>query len=160
MNCEWYLKVPEESLTSISFTEFNLESSDAYQVCSNDYVTLRNDINDNTKDVTNLPIVTKFCGTTTPSDILLQGNQILIQFHSNHQNNFRGFQMSYNIIKVRNCSNLDISNTVSASIRRRRLIKKSGVWGGGLLKSDRNFSNFCSKKPPKVDFWAKKWRFI
>ena len=103
--------MPEESLTSISFTEFNLESPDAYQVCSNDYVTLRNDINDNTKDVTNLPIVTKFCGTTTPSDILLQGNQILIQFHSNHQNNFRGFQMSYKIIKVRNCSNLDISTS-------------------------------------------------
>ena len=102
--------MPEESLISISFTKFHLESHDAYQVCSNDYVTLRNDINDNTKDVTNLPIVTKFCGTTTPSDILLQGNQILIQFHSNHQNNFRGFQMSYNIIKVRNCSNLDISN--------------------------------------------------
>ena len=101
--------MPEESLTSISFTEFNLESPDTYQVCSNDYVTLKNDINDNTKDVTNLPIVTKFCGTTTPSDILLQGNQILIQFHSNHQNNFRGFQMSYNIIKVRNCFNIDIS---------------------------------------------------
>ena len=50
--------------------------------------------------------------------------------------------------------------TVSASIRRRRLIKKSRVWGGGLLKSDWNFSNFCSKKPQKLDFWAKKWRFI
>ena len=35
--------------------------------------------------------------------------------------------------------------TVSASIRRRRLIKKSGFLGGGLLKCDRNLSNFCSK---------------
>ena len=51
-------------------------------------------------------------------------------------------------------------HTVSASIRRRRLIKKSRVWGGGLLKYEWNFSNFCSKKPQKLDFWAKKWRFI
>ena len=91
--------MPEGSLISISFSEFNLESPDAYQVCANDYVTLRNDINDNNADVTNLPIVTKLCGTTTPPDVLLQGNQVLIQFHSNHQDSFRGFQMSYNIIK-------------------------------------------------------------
>ena len=38
--------------------------------------------------------------------------------------------------------------------------KKSRFWAGGLLKCDWNFSNFGSKKPQKVDFWAKKWRFI
>ena len=91
--------MPEGSLISISFTEFNLESPDAYQVCSNDYVILRNDLNDNIEDVTNLPIVTKLCGTTIPPDVLLQGNQVLLLFHSNHLNSFRGFQMSYKIIK-------------------------------------------------------------
>ena len=91
--------MPEESLTSISFTEFNLESPDAYQVCANDYVLLRNDINDNVEDVKNLPIVTKLCGTSIPDDLLLQGNQILLLFHSNHLNSFRGFRMSYDIIQ-------------------------------------------------------------
>ena len=102
LNCEWYLEVSEESLISISFTKFHLESHDAYQVCSNDYVTLRNDINDNIVDVTNvtnLPIVSKLCGTTMPPDVFLQGNQVLIIFHSNHLNSFRGFQMTYNIMK-------------------------------------------------------------
>ena len=91
--------MPEESLTSISFSEFNLESPDAYQVCSNDYVLLKNDINDNVEDVKNLPIVTKLCGTTIPKDLLLQGNQIFLLFHSNHLNSFRGFRMSYDIIQ-------------------------------------------------------------
>ena len=99
LNCEWYLKVPEGSLISISFTEFHLESPDAYQVCANDYVLLRNDINDNVEDVKNLPIVTKLCGTTIPKDLLLQGNQIFLLFHSNHLNSFRGFRMSYDIIE-------------------------------------------------------------
>ena len=99
LNCEWYLKVPEGSLISISFTDFNLESPDAYQVCSNDYVLLKNDINDNVEDVKNLPIVTKLCGTSIPDDLLLQGNQILLLFHSNHLNSFRGFRMSYDIIQ-------------------------------------------------------------
>ena len=31
-----------------------------------------------------------------------------------------------------------------------------GFWGGGLLKCDGNLLNFFSKKPQKVDFWAKK----
>ena len=50
--------------------------------------------------------------------------------------------------------------TISASIPRRRPIKKLGVLGGGLLKCDGNLFNFLSKKPQKVDFWAKKWWFI
>ena len=50
--------------------------------------------------------------------------------------------------------------TVSASIPRRRPIKKLGFLGGGLLKWDGNLFNFWSKKPQKVDFWAKKWRLI
>ena len=50
----------------------------------------------------------------------------------------------------------NVTFTVSASIRRRRLIKKLGFWGGGLLKCDRNFSNFCIKKAPKSGLLGKK----
>ena len=59
-----------------------------------------------------------------------------------------------------NCCQDFLEGRSTTSIRRWRLIKKSRFWVGVLLKCDRNFPSFCSKKPQKVDFWAKKWWFI
>ena len=44
-------------------------------------------------------------------------------------------------------------NTVSTHIEGRRSIFVQGFLSGGIFK-------FCTFLPQKVDFWAKKWRFI
>ena len=100
MDCEWYIEIPEGSLMLISYSHFNLESA-VDNVCSSDYVLIRNDYYDLTSDILNLPIMAKHCGTATPSPFLLQGNKTLIVFHSNHVNQYRGFKMTYHIMKER-----------------------------------------------------------
>ena len=96
MHCEWYMEIPKESLISISYAEFNLEDKD--DICA-DYVLIRNDNDDATGPVSNLPIMSKECGVKLPPELLLKGNRLLLVFHSNHQNEYRGFKMNYNIIK-------------------------------------------------------------
>ena len=93
------MEVPKESLISISFREFNVESEDAHDMCSLDYILLRNDINDSDGDVTHLPIMTKACGSLKPPELLLRGNKVLIEFHSNHENPYRGFKILYNVFE-------------------------------------------------------------
>ena len=46
-----------------------------------------------------------------------------------------------------------IAHTVSTHIEGRRSIFVQGFLSGGIFK-------FCTFLPQKVDFWAKKWRFI
>ena len=96
MHCEWYMEIPKDSLISISYAEFNLEDKD--DICA-DYVLIRNDNDDATGPVLNLPIMSKECGVKLPPELLLKGNRLLLVFHSNHQNEYRGFKMNYNIIK-------------------------------------------------------------
>ena len=100
LNCEWFMEMPEDSLISISYSEFNLESS-SDNTCSADYLLIRNHNDDAAGSVSTLPIMAKQCGTTLPSDLLLRGNRLLLVFHSNHENNYRGFKMNYEIIKER-----------------------------------------------------------
>ena len=50
--------------------------------------------------------------------------------------------------------------TVSASLRRLRLIKNQGFGVVAYWNVIEIFPIFVLKKPQKVDFWAKKWRFI
>ena len=101
LNCEWYMEVPRDSLIQISFTEFNLELPNDYDVCSADYIIIRNDINDSDEDIATLPIMAKKCGTKLPPELLLRGNRLLLFFHSNHQNLNRGFELTYHITKER-----------------------------------------------------------
>ena len=98
LDCTWYMEIQQGSLFSITYLRFNLESSDD-GVCSADYVLIRGGENDISGDVMSLPILAKHCGSNTPSDLLVQANKILIIFHSNRENQYRGFQLSYNIIK-------------------------------------------------------------
>ena len=97
-HCEWFMEMPVDSLISISYSDFNLESS-SDTACSADYLLIRNDNDDAAGPVSTLPIMAKQCGTTIPSDLLLRGNRLLLVFHSNHENNYRGFKMNYEIIK-------------------------------------------------------------
>ena len=99
LNCEWYIEVPKDSLIQISFTEFNLESPNEYEVCSADYLSIRNAINDTDEDIATLPIMAKECGTKLPSELLMRGNRVLIFFHSNNQELNRGFKLIYQIKK-------------------------------------------------------------
>ena len=99
-NCEWYMEIPKDSLFSITYNDFNLESANE-SVCSTDYLLIRNDNKDAHGDLTTLPIVAKQCGAMLPSNLLLKGNRVLIVFHSNQENQYRGFRMTYRIIKER-----------------------------------------------------------
>ena len=100
MHCEWYMEIPKDSLISIYYSNFYLEPSED-NVCAADYVLIRNDNDDATGLVSNLPIMAKQCGTKLPLELLLKGNRLLFVFHSNHQNEYRGFKMNYDIIKER-----------------------------------------------------------
>ena len=44
-HCEWFMEMPKDSLISISYSDFSLESS-SDNVCSEDYLLIRNDIED------------------------------------------------------------------------------------------------------------------
>ena len=100
MDCEWYMEIPNDSLISISYSDFNLESSED-NICSSDYVLIRNDNDDATGPVSYLPIMAKQCGAKLPPELLLKGSRLLLVFHSNHQNEYRGFKLNYDIIKER-----------------------------------------------------------
>ena len=54
-----------------------------------------------------------------------------------------------------NCCQDFLEGRSTTSIRRWWLIKKSGFWGGGLLKCDRNFPIFVQKSPKKWTFGQK-----
>ena len=97
MNCEWYMKLPPGSLFLMSFAKFNLEAQKD-KVCLNDYVLIRGSSNTDT-DVLSLPILAKHCGSAIPPGLLVHARHILIRFHSNLENNYRGFIISYSIIK-------------------------------------------------------------
>ena len=97
-HCEWFMEMPKNSLIYISYSDFNLESS-SDNACSADYLLIRNDLEDAAGPVSTLPIMAKQCGTTIPPDLLLRGNRLLLVFHSNHENNYRGFKMNYEITK-------------------------------------------------------------
>ena len=98
IHCEWFMEMPKNSLIYISYSDFNLESS-SDNACSADYLLIRNDIEDAAGPVSTLPIMAKQCGTTIPPNLLLRGNRLLLVFHSNHENNYRGFKMNYEITK-------------------------------------------------------------
>ena len=98
LDCEWYMEIPQGSLFSITYLRFNLEASDD-DVCSTDYVLIRGGNNDASGDVMSLPILAKQCGANIPLDLLVQANKILITFHSDGENQYRGFRLSYSIIK-------------------------------------------------------------
>ena len=98
LHCEWFMEMPEDSLISISYSDFNLESS-IDNVCSADYVLIRNANDDAVGPISTLPLLAKQCGTTIPSTLLLRGKRLLLVFHTNHENNYRGFKINYEIIK-------------------------------------------------------------
>ena len=98
MHCEWLIEVPKEIFVSVSFTQFNLEN-DKDGFCVWDYVLIRNGNTNDRGNIKTLPVMTKECGSTLPPKFLLRGNKILVVFHSNYENQYRGFKMSFNTLK-------------------------------------------------------------
>ena len=98
MNCKWYMEMPPGSIFLMNYAKFHLESHED-EVCSNDYVLIRSGNINSTSDVSSLPILAKHCGSATPPGLLVHAKYILISFYSNWEYTYRGFIISYRIIK-------------------------------------------------------------
>ena len=85
-NCTWYITVTAGTAVRLTFTQFNLEASNA---CQNDYVLVRNG---HAKDS---PILGRYCGTTVPGPVLASNNRVAVQFVTNSAVQASGFLLNY-----------------------------------------------------------------
>ena len=59
LRCEWFIEMPEDSLITLSFTDFNLEADNGLG-CLTEYLLIRN--GNSNGEVNYLPIMAKECG--------------------------------------------------------------------------------------------------
>ena len=85
--CNWMLVAPPGRNITLSFLAFRLEVDDD---CDYDYLAI-------TKNVSDVSDVTMLCGTEVQDDIESRGNELYLEFFSDHSENDIGFNISYEI---------------------------------------------------------------
>jgi len=85
-NCTWYITVTSGTAVRLTFTQFNLEASNA---CQNDYVLVRNG------HAQDSPILGRYCGSTVPGPVLASNNRVAVQFVTNSAVQASGFLLNY-----------------------------------------------------------------
>lgn len=93
-NCSISITSPVGTYLSLYFNHFELEDASG---CIYDYTSVY-DGADSTQ-----PLIGKYCGTTLPSPIFANGNQLFIQFVSDGSVTYGGFDASYTSARTRGC---------------------------------------------------------
>ncbi|XP_072307339.1 cubilin [Eucyclogobius newberryi] len=85
-DCTIILRAPANHVISFFFNSFNMEN---HPQCSFDYLEARNG---STADA---PLLGKFCGSTVPSPIFPQSNQLYLRFKSDYSQALDGFEATW-----------------------------------------------------------------
>ncbi|XP_065263532.1 ovochymase-1 [Emys orbicularis] len=88
VKCHWFIEAPVENVIKLEFEDFAVEFSEG---CIYDAVVLYSDTQDEHQ-------LANLCGFSTPSPILSPGNEMLIHFESDGENNFRGFKARFTFV--------------------------------------------------------------
>uniref|UniRef100_A0A8C3XQ86 Ovochymase-1 n=1 Tax=Chelydra serpentina TaxID=8475 RepID=A0A8C3XQ86_CHESE len=88
VKCHWFIEAPVENVIKLEFEDFAVEFSAG---CIYDAVVIYGDTEDEHQ-------LANLCGFTTPSPILSPGNEMLIHFESDGENNFRGFKARFTFV--------------------------------------------------------------
>ncbi|XP_027132680.1 cubilin, partial [Larimichthys crocea] len=86
MDCTIILKAPQNSYISFFFNNFDMES---HSNCEFDYLEIRNG------STANSPLIGRFCGSTLPSPIFPQSNQLYLRFKSDFSHARDGFEATW-----------------------------------------------------------------
>ncbi|XP_032366699.1 cubilin [Etheostoma spectabile] len=85
-DCTIVLKAPQNSYISFFFDSFDLES---HSECGFDYLEIRNG------STADSPLIGRFCGSTLPSPIFPQSNQLYLYFKSDFSSARDGFEATW-----------------------------------------------------------------
>ncbi|CAL1576609.1 unnamed protein product [Knipowitschia caucasica] len=86
MDCTIILRAPPNHTISFFFNSFNMES---HSSCNFDYVEVRNGSS------ASAPLLGKFCGSTLPSPVFPQSNQLYLRLKSDYSNALDGFEATW-----------------------------------------------------------------
>lgn len=101
MRCDWLITVTEGKIVKLSFYEFQLESD--YGSCSEDYVEVRDGKESYSTSKG------KFCGLSTPADILSSGRYMRVSFRSDSDSTFYdGFKATFTAEEKKMFSSLTV----------------------------------------------------
>uniref|UniRef100_A0A8C4YMX5 Ovochymase-1 n=1 Tax=Gopherus evgoodei TaxID=1825980 RepID=A0A8C4YMX5_9SAUR len=88
VKCHWFIEAPVENVIKLEFEDFAVEFSEG---CIYDAVVIYSDTHDEHQ-------LANLCGFSTRSPILSPGNEMLIHFESDGENNFRGFKARFTFV--------------------------------------------------------------
>uniref|UniRef100_A0A669E0J6 Cubilin n=1 Tax=Oreochromis niloticus TaxID=8128 RepID=A0A669E0J6_ORENI len=86
MDCTIILKAPQSNYISFFFNNFDVES---HTDCQFDYLEIRNG------STADSPLIGKFCGSTLPSPVFPQSNQLYLRFKSDFSYSRDGFDATW-----------------------------------------------------------------
>uniref|UniRef100_A0A3B4F981 Cubilin n=1 Tax=Pundamilia nyererei TaxID=303518 RepID=A0A3B4F981_9CICH len=86
MDCTIILKAPQNNYISFFFNNFDVES---HSNCQFDYLEIRNG------STADSPLIGKFCGSTLPSPVFPQSNQLYLRFKSDFSYSRDGFDATW-----------------------------------------------------------------
>uniref|UniRef100_A0A3Q3W0B5 Cubilin n=1 Tax=Mola mola TaxID=94237 RepID=A0A3Q3W0B5_MOLML len=86
MDCNIILKAPQNSFISFFFNSFDVES---HSNCQFDYLEIRNG------STADSPLIDRLCGSTLPSPIFPQSNQLFLRFKSDFSQARDGFEATW-----------------------------------------------------------------
>ncbi|BFZ22541.1 hypothetical protein BsWGS_25580 [Bradybaena similaris] len=85
-NCHWTIQGTQNSVVSLSFSDFSVEQTDA---CDYDFVKVHDGNSESA------PVLGLFCGNTLPPNVTTSGNTMFIIFKSDDSVNDWGFKAKY-----------------------------------------------------------------
>uniref|UniRef100_A0A8C8RV17 Ovochymase-1 n=1 Tax=Pelusios castaneus TaxID=367368 RepID=A0A8C8RV17_9SAUR len=88
IKCHWFIEAPVEYVIKLEFEDFAVEFSEG---CIYDAVVIYSDPEDEHQ-------LAKLCGFSNPRPIVSPGNDMLIHFESDEENNFRGFKARFTFV--------------------------------------------------------------
>ncbi|XP_077653386.1 ovochymase-2-like [Urocitellus parryii] len=89
-NCNWIFQAPKHHIIKLSFQSLEIEESGD---CTSDYVTVHSDV-ERKKEIARL------CGYDVPPPVLSSSSVMLINFQSDENGTFRGFQAAVSFIPI------------------------------------------------------------
>lgn len=86
MNCTYSLPIPKNKALHITFVYFDLEFVNSPSLCASDFVTIKNDIG---------MVAGIYCGQQNGKKIIIAGEFVQIEFHSNENHQRQGFRLRF-----------------------------------------------------------------